>query len=146
MTELSAVEILLVEDSEDDAEMTMRALCKQNLGNQLTWVRDGAEALDFIFCNGQYSKRNKANPKLILLDIKMPKLDGIEVLKRLKADDTTKTIPVVMLTSSAECKDISESYKMGVNSYLIKPVGFDAFMNVVAQVGLYWTVTNRAPN
>ncbi|PXX42091.1 response regulator [Undibacterium pigrum] len=146
MDDIDAAEILLVEDSEDDAEMTMRALRKHNFGNKLTWVKDGAEALDFLFCAGGYSRRQTGNPKLVLLDVKMPKMDGIEVLKHLKANDKTKSIPVVILTSSAECTDVTESYKLGVNSYLVKPVDFDAFMNVVAQVGLYWTVTNKAPN
>ncbi|MFZ6872196.1 response regulator [Undibacterium sp. Di27W] len=145
MDDMDAAEILLVEDSEDDAEMTMRALKKHNFGNQLTWVKDGAEALDFLFYAGPYTKRRSGNPKLVLLDVKMPKMDGIEVLKHLKADDKTKSIPVVILTSSAECTDVTESYKLGVNSYLVKPVDFDSFMSVVAQVGLYWTVTNKAP-
>ncbi|MFZ6733363.1 response regulator [Undibacterium sp. Ji42W] len=145
MDDIDAAEILLVEDSEDDAEMTMRALKKHNFGNKLTWVKDGAEALEFLFCTGAYARRKTGNPKLVLLDVKMPKMDGIEVLKYLKADDKTKSIPVVILTSSAECSDVTESYKLGVNSYLVKPVDFDAFINVVAQVGLYWTVTNKAP-
>ncbi|MFZ6639659.1 response regulator [Undibacterium sp. TC4M20W] len=146
MDDIDAAEILLVEDSEDDAEMTMRALKKHNFGNKLTWVKDGAEALEFLFCTGAYTRRRTGNPKLVLLDVKMPKMDGIEVLKYLKADNKTKSIPVVILTSSAECSDVTESYKLGVNSYLVKPVDFDAFMNVVAQVGLYWTVTNKAPS
>ncbi|MFZ6658287.1 response regulator [Undibacterium sp. TJN19] len=146
MDELEVVEILLIEDSDADAEMTIRALNKHKLGNKLTWVRDGVEALDFIYCRGVYAKRGNGNPKLVLLDIKMPKMDGIEVLRCLKEDDKTKTIPVVMLTSSAECTDVQESYKLGVNSYLVKPVGFDAFMTVVAQTGLYWTVMNKSPN
>ncbi|MFZ6719041.1 response regulator [Undibacterium sp. Ji49W] len=145
MDELEVVEILLVEDSEEDAELTIRALKKNNLGNKLVWVKDGVAALNFIFCTGEYANRNKGDPKLILLDIKMPKMDGVEVLKRFKADDRSKTIPVVMLTSSAEGRDVTDCYKLGVNSYLIKPVDFDAFMSVVAQVGLYWTVMNKVP-
>ncbi|MBC3918409.1 response regulator [Undibacterium sp. CY18W] len=145
MDELEVVEILLVEDSEEDAELTIRALKKNNLGNKLVWVKDGVAALNFIFCTGEYASRNKGDPKLILLDIKMPKMDGVEVLKRFKADDRSKTIPVVMLTSSAEGRDVTDCYKLGVNSYLIKPVDFDAFMSVVAQVGLYWTVMNKVP-
>lgn len=145
MDELEAVEILLVEDSEEDAELTIRALKKNNLGNKLVWVKDGVAALNFIFCTGEFANRNKGDPKLILLDIKMPKMDGVEVLKRFKADDRSKTIPVVMLTSSAEGRDVTECYKLGVNSYLIKPVDFDAFMSVVAQAGLYWTVMNKVP-
>ncbi|MFZ6756969.1 response regulator [Undibacterium sp. Ji50W] len=145
MDELEAIEILLVEDSEEDAELTMRALKKNNLGNKLVWVRDGVAALNFIFNTGEYAGRNKGDPRLILLDIKMPKMDGVEVLRQLKADDRSKTIPVVMLTSSAEGRDVTECYKLGVNSYLIKPVDFDAFMSVVAQAGLYWTVMNKVP-
>ncbi|MFZ6766949.1 response regulator [Undibacterium sp. Di26W] len=145
MDELEAIEILLVEDSEEDAELTMRALKKNNLGNKLVWVRDGVAALNFIFNTGEYAGRAKGDPRLILLDIKMPKMDGVEVLRRIKADDRSKTIPVVMLTSSAEGRDVTECYKLGVNSYLIKPVDFDAFMSVVAQAGLYWTVMNKVP-
>ena len=145
MNQLEAVEILLVEDSDADAVMTIRALKKYNLSNRLTRVRDGTEALDFIFCTGTFSGRPSGNPKMILLDIRMPKMDGIEVLRRLKADERTKVIPVVMLTSSAEDVDIAESYKLGVNSYLVKPVAFDRFVDVVAQAGLYWAVLNSAP-
>lgn len=145
MDELKAVEILLVEDSAADAEMTSRALRKHKLSNRLIWVKDGAEALEFIYCQGAYAQRSNGHPKLILLDIKMPKLDGIEVLRRIKADDKTRTIPVVMLTSSAENRDLEECYRLGVNSYLVKPVDFAAFTEVVSQAGLYWTVMNRLP-
>lgn len=145
MDELTAVEILLVEDSTYDAEMTIRALKKHKLANQLVWVKDGVEALDFIFCTGAYAHRPLGHPRLILLDIKMPRLDGIDVLRRLKSDDATKAIPVVMLTSSAEEKDVVESYHLGVNSYLVKPVDFGAFMDVVAHAGLYWAVMNTVP-
>ncbi|MES2934522.1 MAG: response regulator [Pseudomonadota bacterium] len=143
MGEFEAVEILLVEDSEADAEMTIRAMKKRNLSNRIIWLKDGAEALDFIFCTGVYSERQSGNPKLILLDIKMPKVDGLQVLTRLKSDERTKAIPVVMLTSSAEGPDIDESYKIGANSYLVKPVGFTEFMEVVSQASLYWTVMNK---
>lgn len=145
MSELQTVEILLVEDSAADAELTMRALRKNNLANNLVWVKDGAEALDFVFREGVYAKRLNNFPKLILLDLKLPKLDGIEVLRRLKMDERTRMIPVVMITSSAEERDIVESYKLGVNSYLVKPVDFAQFVEVVAQAGLYWAVANKTP-
>ncbi|MEA3140759.1 MAG: hypothetical protein QOK23_2928 [Gammaproteobacteria bacterium] len=145
MKEHEAVEILLAEDSDADAEMIMRSLRKGNLVNQVFRVHDGVEALEFIFREGAYHERRGGNPKLILLDLKMPRLGGIDVLRRLKADDATKVIPVVMLTSSAEDRDIQDSYQLGVNSYLVKPVNFSEFTNVVAQVGLYWAVMNRLP-
>jgi CheY-like chemotaxis protein len=142
MTELISdqyVEILLAEDNAEDAEMTMRALRRNNLGNKLRWVKDGAEALDYLF--GATTRP----PKLVLLDIKMPKVDGIEVLRRLKADPATQRIPVVVMTSSNEDRDVVESYRLGVNSYIVKPVRFEAFMETVAKIGLYWVLTNRAP-
>jgi CheY-like chemotaxis protein len=140
------VEILLAEDNAEDAEMTMRALRRNNLANQLHWVKDGAEALDYLFCTGAYAGRNAARPpKLVLLDIKMPKVDGIEVLRRLKADAATRSIPVVVMTSSNEERDVFESYRLGVNSYIVKPVQFDAFMETVAKIGMYWVLTNRTP-
>jgi two-component system response regulator len=140
-----AVDILLVEDSDADAEMIVRSLRKGNLVNQVFRVRDGVEALEFIFREGEYRERRSGNPKLILLDVKMPRLGGIDVLRKLKSEESTKVIPVVMLTSSAEDRDIQESYHLGVNSYLVKPVNFSEFTNVVAQVGLYWAVMNRMP-
>ena len=145
MNEFEAVEILLVEDSDADAEMTTRAIRKGNVVNRLVRVRDGVEALEFVFREGAYSQRSGGNPRLILLDLKMPRLGGIDVLRRLKADQTTKTIPVVVFTSSAEEKDVVESYQLGVNSYLVKPVEMIAFTNVIAQTGLYWAVMNRMP-
>ena len=145
MPELQQVEILLVEDNKTDAELTMRALKKSNLANNLVWVKDGAEALDFIFRSGDYAGRESSLPKLILLDLKLPKVDGIEVLGRLKADARTKLIPVVMVTSSAEERDIVESYQLGVNSYLVKPVDFKQFIEVVSQAGMYWAVLNQTP-
>jgi CheY-like chemotaxis protein len=143
MNELEVVEILLVEDSTTDAEMTIRALKRHNLANHLVWVKDGAEALEFMYCTGAYADRPPSIPRLVLLDLSMPKVDGIEVLKRLKSDATMCHIPVVVLTSSAEETDIVKSYKLGVNSYLVKPVDFARFMDEVANAGLYWAVLNR---
>ena len=145
MTEFEQVEILLVEDNATDAELTVRALKKKNLANNLFWVKDGPEALDFLFCRGEYVDRHNGIPKLILLDLKLPKLDGIEVLRTIKVDPGTSSIPVVMLTSSHEERDIVESYKLGVNSYIVKPVDFEKFFNVVLQVGLYWSLVNKVP-
>jgi two-component system response regulator len=145
MNEFEAVEILLVEDSDADAEMTTRAIRKGNVVNRLVRVRDGVEALEFVFREGAYSQRSGGNPRLILLDLKMPRLGGIDVLRRLKADQNTKTIPVVVFTSSAEEKDVVESYQLGVNSYLVKPVDMTAFTSVITQTGLYWAVMNRMP-
>lgn len=140
------VEILLAEDSPRDAEMTLRSLKKHNLANRVHWVKDGAEALDYLFCEGAYGGRDPARlPRLVLLDIKMPKVDGIEVLRRLKEDARTRAIPVVVMTSSDEEQDVLESYRLGVNSYIVKPVEFGAFAEVVARIGLYWVVTNRVP-
>ncbi len=146
MDDLEAVELLLVEDSDADAEMVMRALRKGNVVNKLVRVRDGVEAIEFVFREGGFSGRAAGNPKLILLDLKMPRLGGIDVLRRLKADAVSRTIPVVMLTSSAEERDIVESYHLGVNSYLVKPVSFSQFTDVVAQAGLYWALMNRIPS
>jgi CheY-like chemotaxis protein len=138
------VEILLAEDNPEDAEMTIRALRRNNLANQLHWVKDGAEALDYLFGTGEYAGRNTSRPpRLVLLDIKMPKVDGIEVLRRLKQDDATRRIPVVVMTSSNEERDVFESYRLGVNSYIVKPVQFDAFRETVAKIGMYWVLTNR---
>lgn len=145
MSNLEPVSILLAEDSATDAEMTMRALKKVGLTNEVIWVKDGQEALDFLFKCGNYADRSKCVPKLILLDLKMPKVDGIEVLQKIKANEQTRAIPVVMLTSSAEEQDIVRSYALGVNSYLVKPVEFDKFAHEVAKVGCYWTILNRTP-
>ena len=140
------VEILLAEDNPEDAEMTIRALRRNNLANQLHWVKDGAEALDYLFGTGEYAGRDTSRPpRLVLLDIKMPKVDGIEVLRRLKQDDATRRIPVVVMTSSNEERDVFESYRLGVNSYIVKPVQFEAFLETVAKIGLYWLLTNRVP-
>jgi CheY-like chemotaxis protein len=146
MEDFKEVEILLVEDNPADAEMTLRALRRNNLANNVRWVKDGEEALDFVFGAGAFAARDgAAPPKLILLDIKMPKIDGIEVLRRLKQDAATRAIPVVVMTSSNEERDVIESYRLGVNSYIVKPVGFEAFLETVAKIGLYWVLTNRVP-
>jgi len=141
------IEILLVEDNPHDAEMTIRALKKVNLSNKLIHVKDGAEALDFIFAKGAFSDRHIENkPRVILLDIKMPKVDGIEVLRQIKLNDTTKTIPVVIMTSSKEEQDVITSYDLGVNSYVVKPVDFEGFAKAVSELGFYWLITNQQPN
>jgi CheY-like chemotaxis protein len=145
MDKFEKVDILLVEDNPTDAELTMRALRKGNLANHITWVKDGSEALEFIFRSGAYAGRPDQHPKLILLDLKLPKVDGIEVLKRIKADERTRAIPVVMVTSSAEGRDITESYKLGVNSYVVKPVEFEQFSETVAKAGFYWMLVNKTP-
>jgi two-component system response regulator len=127
--------------------MTLRALRGHNLANHVHWVKDGEAALDFVLCRGAYAGRDPRHPpKLVLLDIKMPKVDGIEVLRQLKADPGTRTIPVVVMTSSNEERDIVESYRLGVNSYIVKPVQFEAFLETVAKIGLYWVLTNRVPS
>ena len=146
MSSYEEVEILLVEDNPKDAEMTQRALRKNNLGNKLHWVKDGAEALDYVFRRGDYGGRSAARPpRLILLDIKMPKIDGIEVLRQIKADEKMRTVPVVVMTSSNEERDVVDSYRLGVNSYIVKPIEFPAFLEVVTKIGLYWVLTNRVP-
>lgn len=138
------VEILLVEDNADDAEMTIRSLKKVNLANRLVHLDDGQEALDFLFGEGNYTNRDVTLiPKLILLDLKMPKVDGIEVLRRVKSSEATRSIPVVIMTSSAEEKDIIASYGFGVNSYVVKPVHFESFAKAVSDLGLYWLLINR---
>jgi two-component system response regulator len=138
------VEILLVEDSASDAEMTIRALKKNNLANKLLHVSDGAEALDFLFAEGKYVGRQIENkPKVILLDLKMHKVSGIEVLRKIKSDARTKKIPVVVLTSSKEDPDIQECYDLGVNSYVVKPLSFDEFSKAVSNLGLYWMIINQ---
>jgi len=143
---MKEVEILLVEDNPTDAELCIRALKKSNLANKLVWVKDGAEALDFIFNTGVYSGRQGMNgPKVILLDLRLPKVDGMEVLRRIKRDERTRIIPVVVLTSSKEDRDVAESYQLGVNSYISKPVEFDEFAKTVSELGLYWLLVNRPP-
>lgn len=140
------VEILLVEDNPRDAELTLRALKTRNLANHLKWVKDGAEALDYIFdASRDAQPATNKNPKVILLDLKLPKVDGLEVLRRLKGDERTKYIPVVVLTSSREERDIVESYRLGVNSYIVKPVDFGSFADAVSGLGLYWLLLNQPP-
>lgn len=134
------VEILLVEDNPDDAELTIRALKKHNLANNLLHLQDGEEALNFIF-----SSQTNSLPKIILLDIKMPKVDGIEVLRKIKSDEHRKIIPVVVLTSSKEERDIIETYKLGVNAYIVKPVEFEKFVNAVSEIGFFWLILNQPP-
>lgn len=134
-----AVEILIVEDNPDDAELTLRALKQRNLANQVFVCRDGAEAVEF------FAKNNGPVPKVVLLDLKLPKIDGLEVLRRLKREARTKSIPVVVLTSSREEPDIERAYELGANSYIVKPVDFDAFARAVADVGLYWVLLNHPP-
>lgn len=146
MNEDQQVEILLVEDNPNDASLTMRNLKKGNFLNKLYWVKDGQQALDFLYCTGDYAARDEDDhPKLILLDLKMPKVDGIEVLQRIKADERLRVIPVVVMTSSNEQPDITESYRLGVNSYVVKPMEFGAFAEAVAKIGMYWMMLNRGP-
>jgi two-component system response regulator len=143
---MNSLQILLVEDNINDAELTIRALKKNNLANELIHLKDGAEALDFIFAQGKYLERKMSDlPNVIVLDLKMPKVNGIEVLKRIKSDERTKRIPVVMLTSSKEDPDIQECYNLGVNSYVVKPVEFEHFVKAVSNLGLYWMILNQSP-
>ena len=140
------LDILLVEDNKDDLELALHALRKERLANRIQIARDGEEALDFLFCRGEFSDRSlNHQPRLVLLDLKLPKVDGMEVLKQLKSDPRTKNIPVVILTSSKEERDLVSSYNLGANSYIQKPVDFDQFRETVKQVGLYWLVVNQAP-
>jgi two-component system response regulator len=146
MKTLHEIEILLVEDNMDDAALTIRALKKNNVINNILHLEDGAQALDFIFSEGEYADRAETTtPKLILLDIKMPKINGLQVLQRLKSDERTKKIPVVMLTSSKEDPDIKKCYELGVNSYIIKPVDFENFQSAVSQLAVYWQLINEPP-
>lgn len=140
------VDILLVEDNPSDAELTLRVLKKNNLANNLFVLPDGAEALDFIFCRGLYIHRqNQPQPKVVFLDLKLPKVDGLEVLKQIKSDERAKTIPVVIVTSSQEEKDLVQSYELGANSYIVKPVDFDNFSRVLTDLGFYWLLLNKVP-
>lgn len=146
MTESNVFEILLVEDNPADAELTLHALQKSRLANKIQLVRDGAEALDFLFCRGLFAARRfDQAPRLILLDLKLPKVDGLQVLNQVKSDSRTKPIPVIILTSSKEERDLVTSYKLGVNSYIQKPVNFAEFQTVVEQLGMYWLLVNHEP-
>lgn len=143
---INPIDILLVEDNPDDVELTLYALKRNNLANAVHIVRDGEEALDFAFCRGKYSDRKFDDPpKVVLLDLKLPKVDGLEVLRALKTDKRTKALPVVVMTSSKEQRDMVEGYQLGVNSYIQKPVDFDEFRNLIKQLGFYWLVVNQAP-
>jgi CheY-like chemotaxis protein len=146
MNEIDAVEILIVEDTPQDLELTLRALRKAKLSNHIHIARDGAEAIEFLFAEGPHVGRKvELTPKVILLDLKLPKIDGIEVLRRIKDDARTKSIPVVVLTSSKEQKDVVESYRLGVNSYIVKPVNFEGFAQAVQDLGMYWLLLNQPP-
>jgi two-component system response regulator len=144
MKDLNAVEILIVEDNPRDAELTIRALRKNNLANNVYVAEDGVEALDFFFCRGKYEKRNfNSPPKVVLLDLKLPKISGLEVLKAVKGDERTRNIPIVVVTSSKQEPDMKEAYGLGVNSYVVKPVDFDQFINAMSSLGLYWLLVNE---
>jgi CheY-like chemotaxis protein len=137
--------ILLVEDNANDVELTLSALGEYNLVNDVDVVRDGAEALDYLYKRGKYEARETQEPAVVLLDLKLPKVDGLEVLEKIKADENLKTVPVVMLTSSREEQDLVRSYKLGVNAYVVKPVEFGEFMNALKELGLFWAVINQLP-
>jgi CheY-like chemotaxis protein len=146
MNETNIVEILIVEDTDQDLELALRALRKAKLSNHIHVARDGQEALDFLFCEGPHSgRRIEDEPKVILLDLKLPKVDGLEVLQRIKGDPRTKSIPVVVLTSSKEQNDVIETYNLGVNSYIVKPVNFEQFSEAVQKIGMYWLLINHPP-
>ena len=145
MEQFEEVGILLVEDNTFDAELTMRSFKDQKLANSVTWVKDGEQALDYVLRRGVYAQRTSSDPRLILLDLKMPRVGGIEVTRTLKGDERTKHIPIVIMTSSNEESDIAESYKLGANSYIVKPLDFDSLAEVARQAGYYWLAVNRAP-
>lgn len=140
------VEILLVEDSAADAEMTLRTLKRRGIANSVEWVKDGVEALDYLFCRGPHAERGTGAPKMVMLDLKMPRLDGLQVLREMKQDPRTQAIPVVMMTSSREEGDLLASYRLGVNSFVVKPVDFAEFAETVSQVGMYWMIANQVPD
>ena len=147
MDAVQAVDILLVEDNPQDAELTVRALKQKHLANRLVVVEDGVEALDFVFCRGKFASRAPdTSPQVVLLDLKLPKLNGLEVLKILKQDERTRSIPVVIVTSSREDPDIKTAYSLGANSYVVKPVDFDKFAEAVSTLGMYWLMVNQPPH
>lgn len=144
MNDLNAVEILLVEDNPRDAELTIRALKKKNLANRLFHVEDGVEAMDFLFARGRYSERDvNDTPRVVLLDLKLPRVNGLEVLRAIKSDERTRSVPVVVVTSSMEDPDVKAAYELGANSYVLKPVQFDSFMEAMVKIGLYWLMVNH---
>jgi DNA-binding response OmpR family regulator len=143
MTELGR--ILMVEDDPNDVELTMTALADYNLANEVIVTRDGAEALDYLYCRGAFATRSSDNPAVLLLDLKLPKVDGLQVLKQIKSDDKLRMIPVVVLTSSREERDMVESYRLGVNAYVVKPVDFHEFVNAIKELGVFWAVINQPP-
>jgi len=146
MTDMQAVDVLLVEDNQQDAELTIRSLKKHKLANNISVVEDGAEALDFIFCKGKYSERDiKHPPRVIFLDLKLPLVSGLEVLRAIKQDARTKSVPVVVVTSSREDPDVKTAYELGANSYVVKPVDFESFTEAIGSVGLYWLLINQPP-
>jgi two-component system, response regulator len=145
MIDAKEIEILLVEDNPNDAELAIRSLKKQNLANNLVWLKDGEEALDFLFQKGKYSSGGNNIPRIMLLDLRLPKIDGLEVLKEIKSNAKTKHMPVIILTSSKEDRDMVASYKLGVNSFVSKPVEFDEFAKIVSALGFYWLVVNKMP-
>jgi two-component system, response regulator len=142
----SIVDILLVEDNPNDAELVIRALKKNNLANRLQWVKDGEEALDYLFYRGNYADRKPEFPRVVLLDLRLPKMDGIEVLSEIRKHENTRKIPIVVLTSSKEDQDLVKTYQLGVNSFVPKPVAFEDFAQTVANLGLYWVLVNRLPS
>jgi CheY-like chemotaxis protein len=145
-TNINEVDVLMVEDSPNDAELIARALSKLNIANKIYWLKDGEEALEFIFRTGRYAARNGAIPlKVMLLDLKLPKVNGLEVLAKIKADENTRTIPVVIVTSSQEDKDLKEAYKLGANSYIVKPIDAESFIKSLSEAGLYWLAINKPP-
>lgn len=145
MDNLKEAEILLVEDNPNDMELTLRAMSRCNLANKIHVAKDGVEALEYVFATGTYSERDiKDKPQVILLDLKLPRVNGLEVLRKIKSDERTRAIPIVVLTSSTEERDIIESYELGVNSYIVKPVDFDKFINAVSEIGLYWMLLNKS--
>lgn len=146
MNEYQQVEVLLVEDSSADAEMTLRTLKRRGIANSVEWVRDGVEALEWLHCRGAYADRPNGHPKLVLLDLKMPRMDGLQLLETMKSDPHTRSIPIVMMTSSREEGDLLASYGLGVNSYVVKPVDFAEFAERIAQIGMYWMIANQTPN